>query len=297
MKKRSLLGTGLSGLVGSKVVSVLAEYESSNLDLSHPVHPTDITQLDQVLQAVESSDAEVLLHFAAFTDVNKAWEQRGNKDGIAYKVNVVGTQNMVEAAARTGKHLIHISTAYVFNGEKESSYTEQDPVTPIEWYGETKAIAEDVVQSSDASWTILRIDQPFRSDPFPRPDLVHKIIAGIQAGTLYPQFANHWIGPTFIDDFAKIVGWVAETKTNGVFHASSGEQWSDYQLASAVREVLKLDGKVEQGDLNEYLSKSQRPYQRNTALSTSRLNQVYPGKQMTIREAICHVTFERSAKQ
>src|SRR4051812_13193993 len=120
---KAILGTGLSGLVGSKLVQDFSQqYSFQNLDLSHPEFPTDITNLDQVLRAFSKSPAEYVVHFAAFTDVTKAWEQRDDVNGVAYKVNVLGTENIVHAAQQTGKHLIHISTAYVFNGEQKAAY-------------------------------------------------------------------------------------------------------------------------------------------------------------------------------
>lgn len=293
-----VLGTGLSGLVGSKVVELLTpRYQFENIDLAHPTKPTDITKLDQVLATVESSPAAVLLHFAAFTDVTKAWEQRDDKNGVAYQVNVVGTQNMAAAAKRTGKHLVHISTAYVFDGEKEDSYTEEDPVHPIEWYGQTKAWAEEAVIQSGATYTILRIDQPFRSDPFNRPDVIRRLINGLTQGTLPPQFTNHWIGPTFVDDFVNVIQWAIESKTPGLFHASSGEKWTDYELAKAVQEILHVPGELKEGDLDAYLAKSNRPYQRNTAMSTEKLRRYLPKPQLSVREAIARVRLDVAATQ
>lgn len=270
--KHAILGTGLSGLVGSRFVTEFGQaYEFQNLDLSHPQHPVDITQLEQVRQIFAASPAKFVVHFAAFTDVTKAWEQRNDINGIAYRVNVIGTENIVQAAAETGKHLIHISTAYVFDGNKAEKYTESDPMNPIEWYGQTKALAEEKVQASHGAWTILRIDQPFRSDPFPKLDIVHRIIQGLQAKTLYPQFTNHSFGPTYINDFAKIIDWVIRTGTTGLFHASSGEQWSDFAFAQCINETLKLGSEVKPGDLDNYLKTLNRPYQRNTALDCSKL--------------------------
>jgi dTDP-4-dehydrorhamnose reductase len=287
-----VLGTGLSGLVGSKIVELFSnKYTFENLDLTHPTRPIDITKFDQVLQASEASPAEVLLHFAAYTDVGKSWEQRDDKNGVAYQVNVVGTENMVKAAAETGKHLVHISTAYVFDGEKEGMYTEEDEMHPIEWYGQTKALAEEVVRKSKGSWTILRIDQPFRADPFAKMDVVHRVIDGLFKGTLPPQFTNHFVGPTFIEDFAQIIDWVITKKPKDLFHATSGEQWTDFDLATVIQETHKLPGKVERGDLENYLKQSTRPYQRNTALSTEKLAKIFPGQRHSIREAIAQVKF------
>lgn len=294
----AVIGTGLSGLVGSKVVELLStSYEFENIDLAHPVKPTDITKPEQVMATMESSPAPVVLHFAAFTDVTKSWEQTDDKNGLAYQVNVVGTKNMAEAAKKTGKHLVHISTSYVFNGEKEEMYVEEDPLSPIEWYGRTKAWAEEAVQESGASYTILRIDQPFRSDSFNRPDVVRRIANGLQNGTLPPQFTNHWIGPTYIDDFAKVVQFVIESKTQGILNASSGEKWTDFDLANAIQEILKVPGEVKEGDLDAYLAKSNRPYQRNTSMSTEKLRRLLPEPLLTVREAIARVQLDAAANQ
>ncbi len=287
-QKTFVLGTGLNGLVGSRFVQDFAEfYEFENLDVSHPTTPTDITDYDQVIKALSSSKAQSIVHFAAFTDVTKAWEQRDDTNGLAYKVNVLGTENILRAAKETGKHLIHISTAYVFDGEKKEMYVEEDTLHPIEWYGQTKALAEEKIQESDwKTWTILRIDQPFRPDSFPRSDTAHRIITGLQAGKLYPQFTNHFFGPTFIPDFARVIDWVIRTKATGVFHASSGEQWTDYDFAKTINEELHLGGNVEKGDLDSYLKTLSRPYQRNTALDCSKLKKVIDFEMRTIKEAI-----------
>jgi dTDP-4-dehydrorhamnose reductase len=286
----AVLGTGLSGLVGSRLVQDFSDtYQFQNLDLSNPTQPVDITNAEQVLNIFNQSSAQFVVHFAAFTDVTKAWEQRDDTNGVAYKVNVTGTENIVQAAAQTGKHLIHISTAYVFNGEKTEMYTEEDALSPIEWYGKTKAIAEERVQASNGKWTILRIDQPFRSDSFPKLDIVHKVMQGLKEKTLYPQFTNHFFGPTYINDFAKVIDWVIRTQTTGLFHASSGEKWSDFDFATAINEVAKLGSEVKPGDLDAYLKTVNRPYQRNTAMDCSKLHQLLDFTPTSIKTALSQV--------
>lgn len=289
--KTSLLGTGLNGLVGSRFVHDFADfYNFQNLDLSHPTQPTDITNYEQVLEAFSTSEAQFIVHFAAFTDVTKAWEQRDDKNGLAYRVNVVGTENVVKAAQETNKHLIHISTAYIFNGQKKEMYTETDAMSPIEWYGQTKAWAEEKVQASSTPWTILRIDQPFRPDQFPRPDTAHRIITGLQTGKLYPQFTDHFFGPTFIPDFAKVIDWVVRTQATGIFNACAGEQWTDYDFACLINEQLELGGSVQKGNLESYLRTLSRPYQQNTALDCRKLKNVIDFEMRNVQEAVQAIT-------
>lgn len=283
----SIIATGLNGLVGSKFVELFSPaYQFDRLDASDKENPVDITNFEQVMAVFSRSQAQSVVHLAAYTNVSGAWEQRDDKSGPAYMVNVEGTRNIVKACQETGKHLIHISTAYVFNGEKADRYVETDPVSPIEWYGQTKAWAEEVVTNSNLDWTILRIDQPFRSDPFPKLDLAHRIVAGLRDGSLYPQFIDHFFGPTLIDDFAKVIDWSARTKSGGIFHATSGEKWSDFDFASLINQQLQVGGVVNPGLLADYLKTLHRPYQKNTALNNDKLLAQLDFDLLSVAEAV-----------
>ena len=288
MNKIPVLGTGLNGLVGSRFVKDFADkYEFDNLDLRDPKRPVDITNETQIMEILKTSPAEFIIHFAAFTNVTAAWEQSGDKNGICYQVNVKGTENIIKACQATGKHLVHISTAYVFDGEKDELYTEEDQVNPIEWYGETKMLAEKAIQEAEnLKWTILRIDQPFRSDAFEKVDTAHRVIEGIKSGKLYPQFTDHYFGPTFIDDFAKVLDFFIRTGETGLFNASSGEKWTDYDFAKLINDSLQLGFDLKQGSLVEYLKNTNRPYQKNTALDISKLKNILDFDLNTIEEAV-----------
>lgn len=284
---KSLLATGLNGLVGSRFAKDFENtYQFDSLDIRDEKQPTDITELEQVLERFQNSDATHIIHLAAYTDVTGAWKQTDDEKGIAYKVNVTGTANVIKAAEVTNKHLIYISTAYVFDGEKKELYTEEDTANPIEWYGKTKFLAEELVKKAQCPWTILRIDMPFRSDTFEKIDTAHRIMQGIKDGSLYPQFTNHFFGPTFVDDFGKVIDFVIRTNTTGLFHASSGESWTDYDFAVTINELHNLGGNIGKGDLEAYLANSERPYQRNTAMSNEKLSKILDFKMMSMREAL-----------
>src|SRR3989339_237432 len=114
MTKPSIILTGATGLVGSRFVELYSkEYEISNLDLATGV---DITNLAQVKQFIASHPAEALIHLAAFTDTTRAEAESGDKNGVCYKVNVTGTENITKVCHEQGIHLIHISTDFVFDG-------------------------------------------------------------------------------------------------------------------------------------------------------------------------------------
>jgi len=286
----AVIGTGLSGLIGSKLVADFgSQYDFAKIDIANPIQPVDITDLDSILKFFQTNPTEFVVHFAAYTDVTGAWQQTNDKTGPAYRVNVVGTQNLVKACEQMNRHLIHISTAYVFDGENESLYQENEPLSPIEWYGQTKAWAEEAVTQANCPWTILRIDQPFRSDPASRPDVVRRIIKSINSGSLPPQFTNHYMGPTFIDDFVKVIDWVIRSGATGLYHASSGEKWSDYDFATLINQSLNLGAEIKPGDLFTYLKSTQRPYQKNTALDCTKLKNQLDFSMLSVKMAMAKV--------
>lgn len=289
-----VIGTGMHGLVGSRIqLDLKDQFTFEMIDINHARNPVDITKPKQLEDFFAQSQAGVVLHCAAFTDVTAAWEQTDDESGPAFQINVVGTKNIVEACNRFNKHLIHLSTAYVFDGAQPEPYTETDSPNPIEWYGQTKLMAEEAVQSSSRSWTILRIDQPFRSDAHSKLDIVHKIMSRIVDNTLPPQFTDHTFGPTFIDDFSQVVDWAIKTKTKGLFHASSGEQWDDFAFASTIAQQMGKTGAIQPGSLKSYLKQSARPYQANTALNVGKLKATSGINFIPIRKALAQTVQSR----
>lgn len=284
---KKVLVTGSNGLIGSKFCELYgSDYQIVTADISNQANPVDITNEKDVTRIFESEKPEALIHFAAYTDVNGAWQQTNDKNGSAYQINVNGTRLIAQNCARFSTHLIHISTAYVFDGTKETEYLETDTLSPIEWYGKTKALAEEEVHASNCRSTIFRIDQPFRSDDFVKLDVVRKILSGIKNNSLYPQFIDHTFSPTYIDDFVKAIAWSVDTSNEGIFHCTTNTVVSDFSLANSICEAFNLQYEITPGNLNEYLKKVNRPYQKNTALNADLLYKASAIKFLNLMESL-----------
>lgn len=268
--KPEVLGTGLSGLVGSRIVALLSsEYTFSNLDLSEGV---DILDKQSIYNKIQSSSSDCVLHLAAFTDVNAAQEQNGDKTGSAWQVNVVGTQNIVEVCKELNKHLIHLSTGYVFDGHKSEAYTETDEMNPTDWYSVTKAEAEKVIEKLLPESTIVRINFPYRTDEFTKRDIWHKMADALQAGKTGPFFADHFFTLTPIEWLAEVLHWAIETKPAGVFHATSDKVYTDFTLAQEIATSLGVDpSTLQKGSLETFNKTAARPYQPSLILSNRKL--------------------------
>lgn len=276
-----ILATGATGLVGSRFVEMFADqYEVINMDLTTGVDITKPETFTPFIAAhpdanLPAGKAGVLIHLAAFTDMNKAFSENGDKTGVCYRVNVDGTRNIAKVCKDNGIHLIHVSTDFIFDGTKNTPYVEDDPASPLEWYGETKAIAEQVVKDSGASYTIVRIAYPYRANYDLKPDLIKKIRASLESGKLYPQFTDTIITPTFIDDIARAFGKIIELKPSGVLHVVGSSALSPFVLAQKVASAYGFDPAiVKEGSLTEYLKTAARPYARTVNMSNAKARDV-----------------------
>ena len=261
-----ILGTGLSGLVGSRVVELNQKHQFIDLSLDTGYNILKPENLDSVFK---SFSGDTVIHFAAFTNTQAAWEQKGDKSALCYQLNVVGTQNIVNLCKKYQKYLIHISTDFVFDGTKEGIYTEDDLTSTIEWYGETKALAEKVVTNSGINSAIVRLAFPYRAKFNTKVDIVRKIKAKIEAGDTLNLFDDQIITPTFIDDIANGLKIFFDNKPTGIYHLVGSSSQSPFALAQMVAEVFALDNsKIMPSKLIDYLKTTNaRPFAKNSTLS------------------------------
>ena len=121
------------------------DYEVIGLDIiRNPLssvkhyYKADITDRKQVGGVVKKVKPDILIHTAAWTDVDGC-EREGRK---AYKINSEGTKNIALACKKAGTILFYISTDFVFDGRKSTPYAERDKTKPISLYGDSKLRGE-----------------------------------------------------------------------------------------------------------------------------------------------------------
>ena len=145
-----ILLTGRNGQVGSKLIRALTPLGQ--------VHATDRTELDladadAIVAAVRALRPDLIVNAAAFTDVDKAEIEPDE----ALAVNAHAPRILAEEAARLRTPFVHYSTDYVFDGEKEEPYDEDDTPAPLSVYGRTKLLGEEGVRAADPPHLILRV--------------------------------------------------------------------------------------------------------------------------------------------
>lgn len=269
MAKPTIIGTGLSGMIGSRFTEMFAsDFEFINLDLTNQI---DITNPAQVDQALNQHPSTSVIHLAALTDVSKAYCETGNKNGMVYKVNVLGTQNIANACYKYHHYLIHISTDFVFDGKKQKPYTEVDQPQPIEWYGQTKLWAEQKVIDSGCQHVICRLAFPFRAKFPAKEDLVRKILAKLKTNTLHPMFTDQIITPTFIDDICQVLKLFVEKQPSGIYHCVGSTFLSPFELAKRIAAISDIKVDIKSISFQDFLKTDPRPRQQFLKISNTKL--------------------------
>jgi len=277
---------GGSGLVGARLSELLQEkYSIDNLNTSNGV---DITRPETLDIIKKDSEHQLVLHLAAKTDVDGCeMDKEMGENGDAWRVNVMGTENVVNACLASNKKLIYISTDFVFNGENtpESGYKEESIPDPINWYAETKFKAEEIIRNSELVFIIARIAYPYRKEFVQKKDFVRAIKDRLANNQQVLAVTDHIMTPTFIDDIAVALDKLIETDQSGIFHVTGSQSLSPYDAAILIAEKFDLNKNlISKTTRAEYFEdKAVRPL--NLALNNEKIKQLGV-KMKTFREGL-----------
>ena len=230
---------GGSGLVGSKFIELFDDI----LEIEAPkAEAVNILNKDQVSKAVEDFNPESVINFAAYTNVEEAEDQKDDKKGLCFQVNALGAKNVADACREFDKHLIHISTEYVFDGEKDiSPYNEEDKPNPINWYGQTKLFAENYVIDSECKNVIVRISMPYTPFYDLKSDVARFFLKQLTEKKLIRAIEDQRITPILVSDIANGLRNLIEVDAEGIYHISAKDSVSPLEFAKTIAELFGLD--------------------------------------------------------
>lgn len=291
MKK--ILVAGSTGLVGSRFVEAARKNFSvltlgrSNVDLK-----VNLLNKTEVLKAVQVSDADLVINFAAYTNVDGAEEEKGDKEGEVYALNALLPLWLAQSCQSSGKIFFHISTDYVFDGKKgDSPYTEENIPRPVNsWYAKTKYYGEENILKSSGNNAIARISYPYSGAYKQKLDIARVVVEKLKNKEPYFGIKDQKIKPTSVDDIAKAVIFLLNKNATGIYHVAGNYSpktyVTPYQFAQKIARVMNLDISLIKGVSFQDLSKKRiAPRPQHTWLSTNKIESL--GFQITnIDEAL-----------
>jgi dTDP-4-dehydrorhamnose reductase len=287
-RKIKIYITGSKGLVGSRFVELLPE---KFFPLTPEINELDITNKLAVERFIAREKPEIIVNFAAFTNVDRVEKEKGNKKGLAWQVNVEGAKNIAEVAKKNDRFLVHISTDFVFPGTK-GPYSEDSKLPKqsdkIGWYGWTKLMAEKRLKEVGGRVAIARISYPYRAFYQQKLDFARNILTLLDEGKLYPLFSDQVITPTFIDEACRALIEICQKQKQGIYHLVSSNTTTPYEFASYLLEKARgVKDIVEKGSIREFLKTPERtPRPILGGLKTDKTQKELKMKFMTWQEGI-----------
>jgi dTDP-4-dehydrorhamnose reductase len=224
----------------------------------------DFTDTHGVEKAVRRTDADIVVNFAAVTDVDEVERERPatavGAQGYAYLVNTAAPEAIARASRDTGKFFISLSTDFVFDGA-EGPYSEDAEPAPfsprISWYGWTKGEGERRIRSSYSEAAVIRIAYPYRTAHAVKLDFARKIIDGHRRHARQPYFSDQQITPTWIPDVSRSVEHLIGKRKAGTFHVASPALTTPYQFACEILSYLGIpSNEVTEGSMETFLQRS-----------------------------------------
>lgn len=162
---------------------------------------------------------------------------------MAYKINVEGTLSLLSNAAVNKSDFIFISTDFIFDGE-QGMYKEDDLANPVNYYGTTKAIAEEAVKKYEHNWSIVRTVLVYGKPLTGRGNILSVVKEKLEKGEEYQVVNDQVRTPTYVEDLAAGIVSLIEKKATGVFHLSGEDVLTPYEMAIHTAKFLGLDAAV-----------------------------------------------------
>lgn len=255
-----ILITGANGMLAKAVKDEFKNEELFCTDVAE----LDITDLDATVKYVTEIKPDYIINCAAYTAVDKAEEDKE----LAEKVNAVGPKNLAIAAKQNDTVLVHISTDYVFGGNKDiaEAYTEDEPKAPVTVYGSTKLRGEENIVDNYDKYYIFRTAWLYGDGK----NFVRTMMSLGQDRDEVTVVTDEHGSPTYAVDLASIISQAIEKQIPyGVYHATNQGFTTWFDFTKKIFELANINCEVKPTTAAEFKRAAKRP--SNSQLSKDKL--------------------------
>jgi len=286
MDKKRVLITGVSGLLGNN----LALYWRRKFDVlgtynSHPVsmegintRQADLLQIETFASILQHFSPDIVVHCAALADVDACQMDRQ----AAMDANATATRNLAGTIKDRGIKLVHISTDAVYDGHG-GNYREEDPVCPLNVYGETKLLAEAhalaVPRALVARTAFYGFNVQFKKC------FAEMVPQELAAGRTVPGFEDAVTSAIYALDLAELLEGSIGKDLAGVYHAAASDAVSKYDFACLLARHLGFDPRlVKRARVEGHPFKA--PRAKNLSLNTRKLSSALGRPIVTMEQSV-----------
>lgn len=243
-----ILITGAYGMLGSDLREVLKNHEL----ISAGSKDLDIADKDKVMDFISEKSPEMVINAAAYTAVDDC---ETNYDE-AYAVNALGPKNLAIACSKIDVPLVHISTDYVFDGNKRTPLIENDKLGPQSAYGKTKLEGEKFIQENTDKFFILRTAWLYGLHG---ANFVQTMLSLAESHDEITVVDDQIGSPTYSLDLAVSIANLLNSDKYGIYHLTNEGECSWYEFSKRIFELSNVDVKVVPVSTEEFPRPAPRP--------------------------------------
>jgi len=267
---------GSNGQLGSDLVREFRENADEVSALTHA--DLEVGDLKSVRTALLRLDPEVVVNTAALHDV-EICEREPEK---AFTANAFGPRNVAVVAREVDAVLMHVSTDYVFDGNRSTPYDETDLPRPLNCYGNTKLAGEHFVRCTSEKHFVLRTSGLFGKTPCRgkrSPNFVELMLKLAHERGEVRVVKDEVVSPTSTAELARQIVALSRSQCYGLYHATAEGSCSWYEFAHEIFELTGTRVVLKMASANEFPAKVPRPRYsvlENRALKLAGLNTFRP---------------------
>lgn len=245
---------GGNGQLGRDLVRVFSKNRET---VVYDVDRCDITDLGAVRSVLQRESASAVVNCAAMTDVPGC---EGN-DALAFKVNALGAKHIAVVCEERGLDLVHISTDYVFDGQKKNPYVESDLPNPLSVYGLTKLAGEYYVANWCTRHMVVRSSGLYgiHECQGKKTNFVETMLRLAGEREVLQVVDDEILTPTSTLDLARQIKVLLDHGVHGVYHATNDGACSWFEFATTIFQMAGIDIRVERTTSASFGSPVRRP--------------------------------------
>jgi dTDP-4-dehydrorhamnose reductase len=265
MKK--ILVTGANGQLGQCLQKISSQFEEFEFIFTDS-ETLDITNKEEVNDFFWQNAPDFCINAAAYTAVDLA----ETEVEIAFLVNADGTENLAEACAENNAQFIHVSTDYVFDGENNLAYTEEDFTNPLGVYGASKLAGDELALEVNPCSVILRTSWVYSE--FGK-NFVKTMLSLFATKEELNIVADQFGQPTNANDLAEAIMKIIKSEkiTPGIFNFSNLGRISWFDFAEKIAELSEAKIKLNAIETSQYPTPAKRP--KNSVLDLDKISKTY----------------------
>jgi len=225
----------------------------------------DITDEEMVAKKISEFKPNIIINCAAYNAVDKAEDDRLTADQInGYAVGFVA-----KAASQVGATMVHFSTNYVFAGDNQEGYNEDDEPRPQSAYAKSKLLGEIELAENTDKYYLIRTSWLYGKESITGKSSFVEVMLGLaKAGKEIKGIKDEFASPTYVVDLAQATrALIEQNKPFGTYHLTNSGTASWYDWAKEIFAIKKLEAKVTAISRADYPRKANRP-QYGTLINT-----------------------------